>query len=387
MILTLFIAVIMSLFVLWFVLSPLLSPQNFEMFSVSYKGFADESELTRVILFRDRLLARLTTHASEDPKLTALSDDECLTLLVSVCLRLRRAELPYLPQAAPKPLSRPDSGQASLDFSLLLGLLTVVLSCFLGAAAFAQSSDGRGALPPPLAILEPGIYAPQMNRYMVAPAQGYVIGHHLSSFVVPSTASEELTVVLPLPEKVYDWQLASIRPEALQQSVEFISWQGTPALRIPKGSQSLLVELSSEFKLSAFTGQVQWQNNALGQLPGEQVLVLFSSEGLLHSLLSSVLGGINIWPPRIASVASGMKLQERTLQMDPSRPPRKVQIVSRSDEQKQPFLSFEIIGVTPSRLPLQLLGGWIGAVLLGTALWVGFRGGRWRIDRQSTLPG
>jgi hypothetical protein len=209
----------------------------------------------------------------------------------------------------------------------------------------------------------------------------------MSSFVVPSAESEEFTVVLPLPEKVYDWQLVSIRPEAMQQSLEFISWQGTPAFRIPKGSQSLLVELSSEFKLSAFSGKVRWQNDAIGQLPGEQVLVLFTPEGALHSLLGSVLGGVNIWPPRIGSVASGVKLQERTLQMDPSRPPRKVQIVSRSDEQKQPFLSFEILGVTPSRLPLQLLGGWIGAVLLGTALWVGLRGGRWRIDRQSTLPG
>jgi len=387
MILTLIIAIVMSLFVLWFVLAPLLSPQNFEKFSVSYKGFTDEGELARVISFRDRLMARLTSGQSDDSKLTALSDDECFGLLVSVCLRLRRAQLPYLPHLAQEQRIRSESGKVSLDFSLFVGLLTIVLSCFLCPGAFAQSANAKASLPPPLAVLEPGVYAPQMNRYMVAPAQGHIIGHHLSSFVIPSTESGALTVVLPLPEKVYDWQLASIRPEAMQQSVEFISWQGTPALKFPEGSQGLLVELSSDFKLSAFTGQVRWQNDALGQLPGEQVLVLFSLDGVLHSLLGSVLGGVNIWPPRIGSVAPGMKLQERTLQMDPSRPPRNVQIVSRSNGQKQPFLSFEIVGVTPSRLPLQLLGGLIGAVLLGTVLWIGFRGGRWRIDRQSTLPG
>lgn len=385
MILTLFIAVVMSLLVLWFVLSPMFSAQNFEMFSASYKGFTDEAELARVITLRDRLMARLTTGTSEDAKVSNLSEDECFGLLVSICLRLRRAELPYLPSVAQRQSAVSESGMVRMDCSLLVGLVTIL--CFLSAAAFAQEGKERASSPPQLAMLEPGIYAPQMNRYMVAPAQGYVIGHHLSSFVVPSTQSDAFTVVLPLPAKVYDWQLASIRPEAMRQSLEFISWQGTPALRIPQGSQSLLVELSSEFKLNAFTGQVRWQNDALGQLPGEQVLVLFSAEGALHSLLSSVLGGVNIWPPRIASVASGMKLQERTLQMDPSRPPRKVQIVSRSDEQKQPYLDFEIIGVTPSRLPLQLLGGWIGALLCGTVLWIGFRSGRWRIDRQSTLPG
>lgn len=392
MILTLLLALVMSLFVLWFVLSPLLSAQNFEMFSSSYKGFTDESELERVISFRDRLVTRLTTSRSEDAKLSELSEDECIQLLVSVCLRLRRAELPYLPQSSQFQSKGSESGRVSLDAALfLLGLFGVVVSIFLGTSALAQSANDTQSrqqqLPPPLALLEPGVYAPQMNRYMVAPAQGFVIGHHLSSFVVPSSELNEFTLVLPLPEKAYDWQLASLRPEGMAQNIEFISWQGTPALKIPKGSQGLLIELSSEFKLNAFTGRARWQNEALGQLPGEQVLVLFSSEGVLHKLMSGLLGKLNIWPPRIGEVASGVKLQERTLQMDPSRPPRKVQIVSRSDEQKQPFLSFEIIGVAPSRLPLQLLGGSIGAVLLGAAVWIGFRGGRWRIDRQRTLPG
>jgi hypothetical protein len=394
MIITLIVAVLMSLLALWFVLAPLLSAQNFEAFSASYKGFADEAELARVMSLRDQLLNRLVTGQSQDAQVERLSETECFQILTSICLRLRRAELPYLSGLPAPQATDPQSGSVRLDCAVLVGFAVLLSVLFISGGARAQSqpsasSEARQSqsLPPALALLEPGVYAPQSNRYMVAPALGHVIGHHLSSFVIPTHESADVLVVLPLPAEISDWQIASVRPEGLGQKLGFTVWQGTPALKIPAGSQGLLVELSSEFKLDAFTGRARWQNNALGQLPGEQILVLFSSEGIVHTLLKGMIGETNIWPPRIGPTGDGVDVQERTLQMDPSRPARKVQIVSRTSGQNQPFLNFEIVGVTPSRLPLKLLGGWVGALLLGTAAWIAFRGGRWRIDGQRSLPG
>lgn len=381
MILVLAAAIALSVFVVWLVTTPLFSAENMDFFSASYKGFADESELRQLLQLRDQLFARLVKGTASDERISKLSDSECFQALVSLSLRLQRAELPYLPKTSDTLLTKNDSGAASL------GVLIALAGVFLGSFAALKSSfslaqNAPGSLsapspakdiqstPPPLVLIEPGYYVPQSNRYMVSPAQGYAAAHHLTTFSVPSALSDGVNVVLPLPEKIYDWQLTAVRPETLSKSITVINWNGIPTLQIPSGTQGLVVEVSNEFKLNGFTGRTRWQNKKLPVHPGEQILVLFESTGVLRSLLGSLTDQWNIWPPRISEVREGLNLQNREIAMNPSLPPRKVQIVSRKSSEKQPYLDFEIIGMAPNRLPLVVLGGLVAAILFGVALFV-----------------
>jgi hypothetical protein len=82
-----------------------------------------------------------------------------------------------------------------------------------------------------------------------------------------------------------------------------------------------------------------------------------------------------------------MNLQNREVAMNPALPARKVQIVSRASDSAQSYLNFEVIGLTPDRLPLIVLGALIAAILFGVGAFVLFRSSRWRIDRSEALPG
>ena len=398
MILVLAAAIALSVFVVWLVTTPLFSAENMDFFSASYKGFSDESELRQLLQLRDQLFARLVKGTSSDERISNLNDTECFQALVSLSLRLQRAELPYLPKASGTSVAKNESGTVSL------GVLVLLAAIFLGSFAALKSSfalaqntpesaaapnrtESVQSTPPPLVMIEPGYYVPQSNRYMVSPAQGHAAAHHLTSFSVPSTLSGGLNVVLPLPEKIYDWQLTAVRPETLSKSITVVNWNGIPTLQIPAGTQGLVVEVSNEFKLDGFTGRTRWQNKKLPDHPGEQILVLFESTGVLRALLGSMTDQWNIWPPRISEVRDGLNLQNREIAMNPSLPPRKVQIVSRKSNEKQSYLDFEIIGMAPNRLPLVVLGGLVAAILFGVALFVFTRSARWRIDRAESLPG
>jgi len=388
-------AILFSVFVVWMVTTPLFSAENMESFSASYKGFADEAELRQALQLRDKLLGRLAHGKLEDERVTALSEAECFHALVSVSLRLQRADLPFLPEQSASSGSNPQSGRVSLQ--VLVALAAAALVCAGGIkarTAFAQmmshpstTASAPASAPASLHQIESSVYAPQSSRYMISPAQGHLVGLHLTSFSVPVSATDGVTVVLPLPKGIYDWQLTAMRPEALANQVTAMSWKGTPALQLPSGTQGLAVELNSEFKLKAFTGNAVWRNTELPPLPGEQVAVLFLAPNPLGQMLGKLAEGWNVWPPRILSVGEGMSLQSREVAMNPAAPPRKVQIVSRAADQTQTFLNFEVVGLAPDRLPLIVLGTLIAAILFGVGAFVLFRSARWRIDRSGALPG
>lgn len=386
------VAILLSVFVVWMVTTPLFSAQNMEVFSVSYKGFSDENELKQVLLLRDRLLARLVTGASDDARVGGLSEDDCFQALVSLSLRLQRAELPFLP-AEKSQSSATGNNSGHISYALLLSLGALFLGMFVAlksSQAFAQptaSASNASSISAPLHLVEPGFFAPQVNRYMLSPAQGFVVGHHLTAFSIPSTLSDGLVVVLPLPENIYDWQLVAVRPEALQKQIVVENWHGAPALKIPKGTQGLVVDVSSEFRLNAFAGKAIWQNQKFPEIPGEQVVVMPEAGGVLRTLFGPMAQRWNIWPPRMLPFGEEVKVVSRELAMNPEAPPRQFQILSRQAEIKQSFFRFEIVGLAPSRLPLIVLGALVGAILLGVALFVFVRSVRWRIDSSSSLPG
>ncbi|MEN9809429.1 MAG: hypothetical protein RLZZ488_996 [Pseudomonadota bacterium] len=379
MIFTLILAIALSLLVIWFVLSPLFVAENMEVFSASYKGFSDEVELRQALNLRDQLLSRLTTGQSSEQRLGALSDTDCFDALVSLCLRLQRAELPFLPQnsaGAALSTAKSQKGSASLAALLLVGVCALLFSG-IAKAERAQES---------LHILEPGVFLPTSSRYIVSPAQSEIVAHYVTSFAVPSSQGGSTMVVMAVPEDLYDWQIVETKPEQLAKSIQVVNWNGLPAVVLPEGSQGLAVTISSDFRLRAPSGRAVWKNSKLAGFPGEQVAILFEVPAPFKGLFGSLSENWNVWPPRIANAGLATQVSQREVQMNPSMPPRRVQIVNRGEGNGLPFFSFEVIGVVPNRMPLIILGSLVGAVLFGVALTLFVRRARWRIDAPESLP-
>ncbi|MFZ9520186.1 MAG: hypothetical protein ACO3A4_06885 [Silvanigrellaceae bacterium] len=402
MIITLLGALLMSLMVVWFVLAPLFAAENMESYAATYKGFSDENELRQVLMLRDQLISRLTTGSSEEPRLLQLSDSECFQALVSLCLRLQRAELPFLPVTTRKAATSGEgiSGFARPKLLLLLAALTLAAvglskkSVALGQVNHPPMNGGspHGAGRGPgtggmLHILEPGVFLPMSNRYIISPAEASVVSHYVSSFSVPSDQTSQFTLVFALPEGVYDWQIVDVKPEQLGKQLTISKWNGLPAVQMPSGIQGMMIGISSEFRLSAPTGRVVWKNEKLPPFAGEQVAVLFEIPGALKRVFGSMADDWNVWPPRISNPASGVELKEREITMGANASARRVQLVSREAQGPAQFFGFEIIGVVPSRLPLIILGALVAALLFGVALTVLLRRTRWRIDMPESLPG
>ncbi|MEN9825760.1 MAG: hypothetical protein RI953_1505, partial [Pseudomonadota bacterium] len=211
MIFTLLGAVLMSLLVIWFVLAPLFAAENMESYSATYKGFSDEGELKQVLVLRDQLIARLATGSSQEPRLAQLSEADCLQALISLCLRLQRAELPYLPERKKQAGASAPAASGFVRPKILVFVATVTLailglskmSVALGQAPHppmsGQSPHGGSGRAPSfggmLQILEPGVFLPMSNRYIVSPAEASVVSHYVSSFSVPSEQSSAFTLV------------------------------------------------------------------------------------------------------------------------------------------------------------------------------------------------
>jgi hypothetical protein len=406
MILTLAGALIFSVLIVWFVLSPLFSAQNMEMFASSYKGFADETELRQVLVLRDQLIERLVRGTTGEQRVAELSESESFDALISLCLRLQRADLPYLPvatAAASAEVKPSERGTARAGFLVIISLLAFLLIFFIRVPiSFAQpmapqnphggSSAHSGAalaqVPvESLHILEPGALLPTSNRYVISPAQAQILVHHVSGFSVPGNYTPSTKIVMAVPEDVYDWQIVEIKPDALAKQVSVSQWNGMPAVQLPAGTEGLVVSLTSQYVVRGTLGRVQWRNRKLSSFPGEQVAVLFQIQGILRNVFGSAADDWNIWPPRLSRAGQGVELSDREIRMSSNNPPRKVQIVSRQPNvAAAPFFNFEVIGLVPSRTPLILLGALVGAVLFGVALTVFARRTRWRIDAPESLP-
>jgi|GEM_PF-659718 len=409
------ISILLSVLLVWFVTTPLIAAENMDVFSSSYKGFSDEAELRQLLDLRDKLLSRLVSGKSSDERVSQLSEQDCVDALISMCLRLQRAELPYLPTSfatgqigSSSNLNFEEKGQkgsanlSALFFALIVGVAAICATHSRAAraedlpkgqaSAQASTSTEQQRAPsstvvPALAPIEPDVFVPQANRFMVSPAQGEMMVHYLTSFSIPAKVSNGLTVVMAVPERLYDWQVVAVRPESLAQQLTVVNWHGVPALQLPSGTQGLAVELTAEFKMNAFAGSVQWNNSRLPSHPGEQFVVLFEVPGILKSVFGEAAEGWNIWPPRIGKVGENLNLAKREIAMNPNLPARKVQILSRKSSDPQPYLNFEVVGLAPNRLPLIVLGALVAAILFGVALFVFTRGLRWRIDSPETLPG
>jgi hypothetical protein len=397
MIITLAAASVFSVFIVWFVLAPLFSAQNMDVFASSYKGFADEAELNQVLILRDRLLERLVCGSTADQRISELSESESLDALVSLCLRLQRAELPYLPNtSAGRSVAAPstEKGSVSAGFLLLSSLIALLSLAFLPVASgqpLAPQNSNSGTAPAQyepiesLHILEPGALIPTSNRYVISPAQAQIAVHHVSGFSVPRDYSPATKIVMAVPEAVYDWQIVEMKPEALAKQISVTQWNGMPAVQLPAGTGGLVVSLTSQYILRGYSGSVVWKNEKLPSIPGEQIAVLFEIEGVFREIFGSAADDWNVWPPRLVRPAQGAELSEREIKMRADKPARKVQLVSRQSNLGGPFFSFEIVGLVPSRTPLILLGALVGALLFGVALTVFTRRSRWRIDAPQSL--
>ena len=403
MILTLLGAALMSLLVVWFVLSPLFAAENMESYAATYKGFSDESELRQVLELRDQLISRLATGSSQEPRLAQLAEADCFQALTSLCLRLQRADLPYLPESRRKATGTTSGASGFVRPKILffvsalalalLGLLKV--SVALGQPPHppmsSQSPHGGTSRVPGAAgmlqVLEPGVFLPMSNRYIVSPAEASVVAHYVSSFAVPSDQSSAFTLVLAVPEGVFDWQIVDVKPEQLGKQLTVSNWNGLPAVQMPAGVQGMMIGISSEFRLSAPTGRAVWKNEKLPPFGGEQVAILFEIPGALRRVFGSMADDWNVWPPRASNPGPGVELKEREVTMGPNAPARRVQLVSRMADGTAPFFKFDVVGLVPSRKPLIVLGALVAAVLFGVALTVLLRRTRWRIDTPESLPG
>ena len=107
-----------------FVLAPLVGAKE-TLVATALKGFADENELRQALRLRDALLEKCAYGTTAEKAVDALTESDALDALVTLCERLRNAELPYLPPSIVRSIPAPN-----------LGVL-LFLTAFLGAAALA----------------------------------------------------------------------------------------------------------------------------------------------------------------------------------------------------------------------------------------------------------
>lgn len=353
-----------------FVLLPLLSAANQVEFEYSYRGFADEQEMRTVLDLRDAALHKLLFGKSAHPSLQLLNIEHCFEILVSICVRLQHAELPYLPEGEilENPALHPTMPQMG-------ALQTCLIAGFIFAASnfFTQSVLAQ-ALPPakiPQAfVTESNTRIPQVSQFVLSPRMGELHVFYLGVFSSPQ-AIPDGKISLPFPLGFQNLKLSNL-PNALfdETSRTMPSFTSTIA--------SGITEIRAEFDLNASNGKAHWENVNIPNMYGTTLVILPEYDGLIHNAVETFLPDFNFWPARIVNVPTDFQSTRTVEQFDPQdpnaellakMPPQYTRNMIRNSAIPRPYPSFDIVGLVPSRTPLYGVVIIFGSVLFGVSLY------------------
>ena len=402
MILVLVLSVAFAALIAAYVLQPLTTGANQNVFAYSHRGFADEQELRAVLELRDATLHKLVFGNSAHPALAGLNKENCFEVLVSLCLRLQRAELPFLPSSVATP--EPDfahlkaaapstvTDQKTTSVGSAGTVLTVLLAGFVAAAAnmSAPSAQAQALAPehgqghgqnqgqpqpgmpqiPPAYITDKNIWVPQVSQFVLSPRMGELHVFYLGVFSNPQGASQA-RISIPLPQGFQNLKLLNLPNAVLSETSN-----GMPVFEAAVAPG--LTEIRAEFDLDAAFGKVQWENSAVPSMPGTTLMLLPEYDSLLHSAFETFLPDFNLWPARIADAPTDFRSTRSQEQVDPQdpnyemlakMPPQFTRNLVRSSAVPRPYPAFQVVGIVPSRTPLYVLVVLIGALLFSVAVY------------------
>lgn len=386
-----------------FVVAPIASSSKGLASAAILKGFSDEEELRQALRLRDALLARLANGQAGEAAVDALNESDAFGALVSVCERLRTAELPYLPGVASARTTvsgggAGTAGSATLTSLFIAGFLSAGVSIGSSRAlaqalpnesAPAASSDGAsGSASPssetsassmriPGPTLVDGVAFPVLHQFVLSPREGKLHVYYLGVFNNTDGLSE-LKVGLPFPKGFRELRIAN-RSDALFEA----SGSAFPIMRI--SLKPGVNEIRGEFELDAPWGSVEWKSEGVPALPGTMLILMPEYESALRSLTENSLPALNLWPPRVVDTPDDFRSsrnQEEYNPADPNfemlsrMPPEFTRTLVRSAPDAKPYPSFRVVGLVPSRTPLFVLGALFAACLFGIAMFTMLRAAR-----------
>jgi hypothetical protein len=364
-----------------FVIAPLVST-NETLQATALKGFTDENELRQALALRDALLEKCAYGTTGEPAVDTLREPEALEALVSLCERLRNAELPYLPARITR----------------TVGLVLALWTCWgaLGAqpeVAFAQAqapeandtSSTQARIPPPVSA-EGGTLFATLHQFVISPREGKLHGYYLGLFN-NADGLTEAKIALPLPRGFEELKILNLPQGVLEASGR--SW---PVVRTPVNPG--VVEVRAEFILDATWGSAVWENADIPPLPGTLLILMPEYDSALRNLTENMFPSLNLWPPRVTNAPAdfrSLRQQEEYNPEDPNyallvkMPPAFTRNLIRTSAQPAAYPHFEVVGLMPTRMPLYVLGALFGTCLLGAGAYAVSRGNATKTAAQASL--
>ena len=245
-----------------FVVAPLVGTQELAEAS-SLKGFGDEVELRQALGLRDSLLEKCAFGSTREPAVDSLGQGEALDALVSLCERLRNADLPYLPTTIARSLGL-------LAFFVVAGS-AVISSVFPSQMALAQvlpqdahapaseSPALESRIPRPLSA-EGGALFATMHQFVLSPREGKLHAYYLGLLNNVDGLTDG-KIALPFPRGFEELKILNLPSGVLEASGR--SW---PVVRTP--FKPGVMEIRAEFSLDAAWGVATWENPDVPALPG-----------------------------------------------------------------------------------------------------------------------
>ncbi len=368
-----------------FVLAPLVGSKE-SLVATALKGFADENELRQALRLRDALLEKCAYGTTAEKSVDALTEKDALDALVTLCERLRNAELPYLPPRIVRSNSAPNLG-ALLFF--LVGAAALA-SYMKGSVALAQALEAQPTdapadettrsdprIPPPVSV-EGGFLFPTLHQFVLSPRQGRLHAYYLGLINnVEGLATAK--VALPLPLGFDELKILN-----LPQGIVSPSGRSWPA--VTTALRPGVMEIRAEFSIDAQFGTAVWENPDIPALPGTVLFLMPEYASAIRNLTENTFPGLNLWPPRLVNTPSDFKSVRTKDEYDPGdpnfnllskMPPAFTRNVVRTASTPAAYPRFEVTGLTPTRTPLFLMGALFGACLAGA--------GAFAVSRKSTL--
>ncbi len=357
-----------------FVIRPLVDARLISDYSASHVGFADKEELQSVLELREEILRKIIFNTTSNEQIAALSKQSAFDALLSLCLRLQRAELPILPQSISK--------IANLLVIIVLSASVVMCPNIFAQAAHGAGTDSNGqhsqASMPGLVEKE-GSFFPQLSQFVLSPRQGELGVYYLCIFANPTGVSEVI-LSLPFPQNLSNLNFANVK-NAEVLPADGKSW---PRIKIPVTGKH--TEFRAEFSLPASFGIAEFKNETIPAMPGTTIILMPEYESAMRAILERMIPTLNLWPARVVgtngSESSPLKIlgfkntreQDKVEASDPNyemfqkMPPQfNRTFVRQSAQEALPYPTFKVVGVVPSRTPLIALGSLFGSLLFGVA--------------------
>lgn len=312
-----------------FAIAPFFSKQSRTFIADAPSHFANQEELTALLLLRDSLLEEQSCHGDSFEK------------LVEVCERLKQHGVPWNKGLGGKSQEGGFLNIRCAFFVLLVSCLGVFVSLH-GNAQEALRAPERVTIPPPNTTAD-GFWIPSVNQYILLPSHGKLYVYYVGMFSNPS-AAPQAPVLLPFPKGVRDLHFSEGEKILLNKA------EGQTVLATMPLKEGVN-QIRAEFALDASLGKVEWVAGGVTALAGVTLIIMPEYTGVLRSLFPSFA----VWPARVVDMPSEFRtslttqpLFSTTTASNDAMRDVQTRMFVRMASGGQAFPTFTVNGIVPS---------------------------------------